>query len=124
MKINNYISSLLPVTNKNGIIEDMRLTKAEIVEHTEPAYKTAVELLSNWKFKSEPLKKVEATFSRMVKTKGNMIVVIHESIKDILSNLDHVEKLINSTFNEEMTSGGFTYKSTTLMQLSEGFVNY
>ena len=121
MRILNFIASLLPSFKRESVIEDMRLTRAELVEHTLPAYATAVSLLKNWKFKSKILEKQLDIFGRMVKGKGNPITVINDSFKDILENLDYVESVIDKTFNEEIAGSGLTYKATNLVQMSEAF---
>ena len=121
MKINNFIASLLPTFTKNRVIEDGRLTRSEILEHSEPAYKSAAELLGKWKFKSEEAKDIVETFDRMVKKdRGqNMIVTINNAWKDILENLDHVEKMVDKTLNIEIVGASMTYTAANLLQFNE-----
>lgn len=86
MKIINYITSLLPTFGKDRVIEDIRITRNEIKEATEPSYKNADVMYKGWTFKSAPLKEKLDTFKRMVKHGGgdNAIAVIHKGFKDIL----------------------------------------
>jgi hypothetical protein len=121
MKILSYIQSLLPSFKKDRVIEDIRLVRAEIIEHTGPSYKVATELLSKWKFKSPVLSKQISIFERMVKGEGNdnIVVTIDKSFKSILENLHIVENLINKMYNEEVVGKGFTYLKVNLLQFVE-----
>lgn len=119
MKIASYLASLLPSFGKDRVIEDCRLTRNEIVEFTHPAYHTAAPFFKGWKFKSALLENQSATFSRMVKTKGNIIETIEEGFKPILENLDQIEKLVAANYSEDVAGGGFTYLKANLLQLVE-----
>ena len=121
MKVLNFLTSLLPSLKKERIIEDLRLTRAEITEHTAPSYKTADDLLKNWKFKNPELEKYLDIFNRMVKTKGNYVSTVEASWKDILENLDYVEEQIAKTYNEEMAASGYTFLKANLLQMAEAY---
>lgn len=121
MKISSFISSLLPSFGKNQVLEDCRLTKAELTEHTQPSYDTAVTLLRTWKFKSSTLESHLATFGRMVKHQGsdNAIVTIQKSFKAVIENLVAVEELIQQTYSQEVAGTGLTYLKANLLQFVE-----
>ena len=121
MKVLNFLESLLPSIKKSRIEEEMRLCRAEITEHTAPAYKSAEELLGKWKFKSPDLQPHLEMFNRMVKTKGNFVTTVEASWKDIIENLDYVEEQIAKTYNEEMASAGYTYLKANLLQMSSAY---
>ena len=121
MKITNYLASLLPSFKKERVTEDCRLTRTEIKEFVLPAYEHAIPLLKSWKFKSAEMQSLIGTFDRMVKGSGgdNPIVTIHKGFKHILENLDHVEDMVEKTYNEEVAGGGFTYAKANLLQFVE-----
>lgn len=121
MKILNFITSLLPTFGKGRVTEDTRLTKSEIIEHTQPAYRLADELLGKWKFKSQEVKDLSDTFNRMVKVPHNqgMITCIYEAFKDILLNLEYSEKMVDKTFNIDVVGVGMTYHAANLLQFTE-----
>ena len=126
MKIMNFINSLLPTFGKNRVVEDLRLLRTEIIEHTEPAYNTASRLLSKWKFKSPQIIELSNTFNRMVKSGNkNLITTISESWPDILKNLTHAEELVDKTLNIEVVGASMTYSAVNLLQFCEavGFVS-
>lgn len=121
MKITAFIASLLPTFGKDSVLEDLRLTHGEYKEFTMPAYATAVPLLKNWKFKSEVVQDQFSRFGRMVRGSGNPVVVINNGFKDILENIEIVEKAIEKTYSEEVAGAGMTYSKSTLLQLAEAF---
>jgi hypothetical protein len=121
MKISNYLVSLLPSFHRNTVLEDCKITKTELKEATIPAYTTAVQLLHNWKFKSDIIQKHQDSFRRLVKTphSKNIVVAIHDSLNQIVENLTDVEDLIGKTFSEEVAGGGLTYAKANLLQFVE-----
>lgn len=120
MKIETFFKSLLPSFSKDTVLEDCRITKGEIKETVKPAYDEAVKLMKNWKFKSADIEVLGKEFSSLVKkTHGNMVVTIEMKIPMILANLDEVEDLIKSNFNEEVAAGGVTYLKAQLLQFVE-----
>ena len=127
MKILNFIAGLLPSFSKSRVIEDIRITRNEIKETTEPAYESAASLFTGWQFKSEQMKEMIEVFNRMVKRHGsdNMIVTISKGFKEIIENLNTVEKFIDKAYGEEISSNGITYYKAQILQLAEtiGFVS-
>lgn len=121
MKIAAFMASLLPSFTKDTVLEDLRLTHAEYKEFTIPAYATALPLMKSWKFKSEILDDQFSRFARMVKGSGNPVVVIHNNFKNIMENIEIVEKAIEKSYNEEVAGAGMTYSKSTLLQLAEAF---
>ncbi|EKD22685.1 MAG: Virion structural protein [uncultured bacterium] len=127
MKFSNFIQSLLPSFGKDRVLEDCRLTRAEIKEVTAPSYDAAMEFLKGWKFKSPEMEKLLSIFNRMVKGSGsdNAIVTIAKSFDAILKNLDHTEDRIAKLYNEDVAGAGITYQKANLLQFVEcvGFVS-
>lgn len=120
MKIAHFLASLLPSFGKEQVVEDIRLTRGELTEITEPAYKSAAEVFKSWRFKSKHLDDDFAQFKRMVKSgSDNMVVAIDKSLKTVVENLDTVDELINQTYNEEVAGAGLTYLKANLLQFVE-----
>lgn len=127
MRFANYIASLLPSFSKDRVIEDARLTRTEIKEHTAPSYEAAADLMKSWKFKSPQMEKPLGIFDRMVKSSGNdnFVVTIDKGFKVMLENLNHIEDQVSKTYNEEVAGGGLSYLKANLLQFVEciGFVS-
>lgn len=121
MKIAKYLSSLLPSFGRDQVLEDIRITHAEIKEFTQPSYESAAQLFKSWKFKSKVLEAQIATFGRMVPSAGreNIVGVIAKSWKPILENLDDVKDMVQRTYGEEVGGLGLTYLKANLLQFTE-----
>ena len=121
MKVTQFLASLLPSFGKETITDDIRLTRTEIVEHTQPAYDAAVPLFKGWKFKSVQLDAQLSIWQRMVKSPSgeNIVTTIQKGFKPMLENLEEVEGLIVRTFNAEIAGGGISYLKANLLQFCE-----
>lgn len=122
MKHSNLLNSLLPQFGKDRLLEDIRVTRSEIKEYTQPVYAQAAEMFRNWNFKSAKLKSLMASFARQIKQErnDNMVQTLAKVWKPVLENLDFLEDQVNRTFNEEVTALGLTYSKSTTIQLIEG----
>ena len=120
MKIENVISALLPTFKKDRVTEDIRVTRGEVVELIQP-YQQAAKLLANWKFKSEEVKEMFATFTRMVggKDSNNPIVHIAKHLPKIQANIDALEDLVVRGLSENVAAAGITYKQATLVKYTD-----
>lgn len=121
MDMQKLIHSLLPSMKKDQVTEDCRITKAEITEFTQPAYKLADALLQRHKFQSVELNQMFSVFSRNVKhsSNDNLVSVIYKSFKQIVSNLDDVNDLVEKTYQQELSGSGLTYFKANLLQYVE-----
>lgn len=123
-KFFEFVSGLLPNFDKDRVIEDIRLRRAEIKESTEPVYASAAPFLNRWTVKSAKLKELEVAFQRITHSRENMFVFIQKSFPDILKNLDEVERLVEKTYNEDVAGAGLSYLKANLLQfvVCTGFV--
>lgn len=120
MKVLQYLASLLPTFGRDQVLEDCRITRAEISEGTLPAYVAAAELFKGWKFKSKDLDQKFKTFARMTHSHGgNFVDQITKGLKQAVDNLTAVEDLIRKTYNEDVASAGLTYQKAQLLQFVE-----
>lgn len=119
MNIRKYLVSLLPSFGRAEVEEDIRITRSEIKEFTQPAYEQAVTVFRGWKFKSESLEPQLTTFGRMVKGHGNPIETINAGWKNVLENLDQAEFLIKAHVSNEIAGAGLTYLKGNLLQFIE-----
>lgn len=126
MKIPEFLISLLPTFSKDRIVEDCTLTRAEIVEITQPMYAIAAPDFKNHKFQSEHMKTILGHFDRSF-TSGseNFITKIEKGFKVMLANLDETKKIVEATYAEDAAGVGLTYLKANLLQIVEviGFVS-
>ena len=117
MKISEFLRKLLPSFGRDKIIEDCRLTRAEIEETLKPMYGQAAVFLKTWSFKSEEMQDRIDTWKGLVKSNGgNIIVTIDRGLPIMAENLTSIEELIKSSIGDEIVSAGLTYKKAQLIQ--------
>jgi hypothetical protein len=118
---------LLPSFAKSRIIEDIQVTRGEIKEFSAPAYAIAAPDFKGYKFKSDRIKPLADTFTRMCKPHSgdNLVTGIEKAFKPMLANLDEIEKLIEQVYGDDVGGATLTYQKANLLQLVEiiGFVS-
>lgn len=120
MKNDHYLASLLPTFSKERVLEDCRLTRAEIVDVSLPLYKTALNAFKGYKFKNEELQNFQEVFGRMVKGhKGGLLEGIHSALQDTVENLDEIVGLIDQVYNDDVAGAGLSYLKANLLQFTE-----
>lgn len=109
--------NLLPSFGRDRIIEDCRLTRAEIEETLKPMYGQAAIFLKTWSFKSTEMQDRIDTWKGLVKSNGgNIIVTIDRGLPIMAQNLTDVEELIKASYGDEVVAAGLTYKKAQLLQ--------
>lgn len=117
MSIRDFLRNLLPSFGRDRIIEDCRLTRAEIEETLKPMYGQAAVFLKTWQFKSEEMQDRIDTWKGLVKSNGgNIIVTIDRGLPAMIQNLNDVEELIKQSYGDEVVAAGLTYKKAQLLQ--------
>lgn len=119
MKILNYLTSLLPSFGRDQVLEDCRITRAEIADGTLHVYADAQDAFKG-KFKNKDLQAKAAQFTRMTHLgSGNFVAAVHKGLGQAVHNLNTVEDLIRKTYNEEVAGAGLTYLKANLLQFVE-----
>jgi len=123
-KFSDFLASLLPNFDKDRVLEDIRLRRGEIKETTRPAYEGAAPFLARWDVKSKEVKDLQTAFQRVTHSRDNMFTHIHKAFPAILENLEEVERLVETVYNEDVASAGLSYLKANLLQFVEctGFV--
>lgn len=121
MKIDKFLSSMLPSFEKTRVKEDIGLLREELKEVVLPVYDSAVKAMKKRDFRAEPIIAFNNDFTSSVKTatKGNFIVVIHESMRNAYENLDMLEVMIDKFYSDDVMRDGMTYLRINLLQYLE-----
>lgn len=121
MNIIDYIKSLLPNIKKNSIVEDARLSYAELSGVILPAYSEAEKFFTGWKFRSQVMKDYEKIFKRIVKSDSDtqMIVAISRAMQRIADNGIYMQDRIESTFETEVMAAGMSCIKVNLLRILE-----
>lgn len=123
MKPSDFFKSLLATFSRDRVLEDCRVTHAEIKDTVAPAYRQGAELMRNWQFRSDQVVSLEKIFKEEVDRKlrdGNLVVSIASGVPVVLDNLETLSKLSEDKLGEEITAQAMTYFRANLLQLVEG----
>ena len=120
MKLDQYLASLLPAFTKERVLEDCRMTSAELKETAIPLYDTAVKAFKGHKFKNEQVLDMQTVFGRVVKGHGGgLLVGVQSALEQTLKNLDEIESMVDRVYSEEVAGVGMTYLKANLLQFTE-----
>lgn len=122
MNFQQYIRSLLPSFGKSRVLDDIRLLKEELDSHTLPPYENAAKVLGRRsRFQARDIQEFAKRFDKEVKTRtrGNFIVVIHETLKNTAQLLDTVEKLADKAYSNDIIAAGMSYYMANLLRYLE-----
>lgn len=121
MKVINFLKSLLPNFAKQTVLEDIRTTRVILTAITIPAYQESMRIFGNRKLTNPSLLQDWEIYRRNVKgTSGsNTITAIEKSFKQMLTTLDHVEKLVEKDYNDDIEGMGVTYYKAAVLQMVE-----
>jgi hypothetical protein len=115
MKVEQYIATLAPSLRKDKILDDLGNVRKGLREATIPAYDALDTLFGKWSWRSEDMKSISSSFGRIAGSKG-MVPTILEALNNTARNLDVVEQMVISQFNEEVVSSALTYKKASILQ--------
>ena len=121
MSILNYLQGLLPVFGRDRLIEDLRMARTELLE-TRPALKLIVAELSTNNFKSPKIKnfqQVMGTYPAGQKPSENILQFVYRVIPNLVDNIDAVERLVKSEFQDTVASQGMDLRQLNLVQITD-----
>lgn len=121
MRIDKFVSSLLPSFKKDTLREDIANIREELVSRLTPVYGSAVQTLAKHQFTSREVVGFDRNWSRQVRTefRGNFIVVIHQTLLRLQENLPAIEKLVERYYMDDTYKDGLTYLKANLLQYIE-----
>jgi len=121
MNILAYVKSLLPSFSKNRVIDDARMSYAELEGSTVPSFAEAEKLFYNFKFRSQQMADFTTIFRRIAKQDANqnLIVGISKALERVLQNKDYVQDKIAANFEDEVIAEGITCVKANLLRVLE-----
>lgn len=120
MNIIDYIKTLLPRFGKDRVIEDARMIIAELENVTVPTWKTASEVLGDYKFKSKEMRDYERVFERIVKnSRFGLIPTIADTLENTVKVFKVLEDKAEKTFEEDILADGITLQKATILRSLE-----
>lgn len=120
MNIIDYIKTLLPRFGKDRVIEDARMITAELENVTVPTWKTASEVLGDYKFMSKEMRDYERVFERIVKnSRFGLIPTIADTLENTVKVFKVLEDKAEKTFEEDILADGITLQKATILRSLE-----
>lgn len=124
MKILDFIKALLPRLDKSNIIEDLRITEAELENIVIPNYKQATDHFKTNKFKSEANKEITNLFYRNFDLQGSsklssIIAEIDRRLPYIKNQLEYTLKRLSESLEEISVTEALTAKNAISIRAAD-----
>jgi hypothetical protein len=121
MYILDFIKNLLPHIDKNNIIEDTRITIAELENIVIPSYKVATEAFKTTKINSSTNKTRTDVFYRNIDLQGypkqdNLVAEIYRRLPLIKDNLTYLLTLAEELFERDIINEGLSAKKAIILR--------
>jgi hypothetical protein len=118
MKVDKFLSTLLPSFERSKVKEDIGLLREELKDVVLPVYDSAVKVMKNRKFLAQPIVEFDKHFKDNVKTpfRGNFIVVTHQALDNAYKNLDMLEEMVEKYYTDEIFRDALTYLKINILQ--------
>lgn len=123
MKLYDFAKRLLPSLEKNRIVEDLRVTLAELENSVVPNYSTASEFFKLNKIKSDELKDQSDIFYRNLSDKSSkqssVIADVYKRLPNLIENAKYIQGLVESELERDMIREGLTARKVLLIRGAE-----
>ena len=121
MRIQDFITSLLPSFEVDRVKKDILTLREELKTTTIPGYVDGAKYFKTNKVKSPLVQEYQKNFDSVVKTsiRGSYIEVTAEVFQKLPENLDALERLVDRYFANDVIAKGMTYLKVNLLQYVE-----
>jgi hypothetical protein len=123
MKLYDFAKRLLPSLEKNRVVEDLRVTIAELENSVVPNYSQGSEFFKLNKVKSDALKDLSDIFYRNLTDKSSkqssMIADIYKRLPNLIENTKRIQQLVESELERDMIREGLTASKIAIIRAAE-----
>lgn len=121
MVLLDFIKTLVPHLSKNDVLEDIRITKNELVSTTIPSLEQGAAHFNTTKMNSDDNKALSLLFFRNYdlagsKSSSSIIAEINSKIGNMLKNLEFIEKEFDAVVGADIITDGITVKKAILLR--------
>lgn len=125
MKIVDFVKGLLPALEKNQVLEDLRVTMAELENILQPNFKTASDFFKSSKHSSNQVKYISETFYKNLDSGGiakqpNFIGEVAVRTKNLQDNARYIYEQIEKIMERDIIHDGLTAKKALLIRAASG----
>jgi hypothetical protein len=123
-KLISYVKALLPRLDKDQVIEDLRVTVAELDSVVSVSYSAASDFFRSHKFKSSINQNLSADFYRAFDLQGaskqnNFVTEIARRLPYIKDNAVYIQAQVEALFERDILNEGLTAKKALLVRASD-----
>jgi hypothetical protein len=121
MKIDKYLSSMLPNFSKQRMLEDLNVMREELRENTLPPLQAIERSFGKRKWSSDWVKAFDEAFSKdtHIRYSGNFLTGMVQTMENVEKNMDVVERLIGEYYADDVLRDAMTILRVNLMQYLE-----
>jgi hypothetical protein len=123
MKLFDFAKNLLPSIEKNRVLEDLRITLAEIENSVLPNYSTATEFFKLNRIKSDKLKDLSDDFYRSLSDRSmkqsSFIADIYRRLPNLVENTKLIQSQIELVLESDAIREGLSAKKILLIRAAE-----
>lgn len=122
MKLQKFISLMLPTFEKGRLIEELQVVRNEIKEITLPPLREASEFYRVGKLKSKQALNYDHNFLRIApiqKVSGNYLSVSYHVLATLDEKLNVLGKLIDHAFSKDVGSSSISFLRANILQYLE-----
>jgi hypothetical protein len=123
MKLYDFAKRLLPSLEKNRIIEDLRVTLAEIENSVVSNYSVATEFFKMNRMKSSEVKDISDEFYRNINDKSikqsSVIADIYRRLPNLVENTKYLATLIEAEMEQDVIRDGMTARKILMVRAAE-----
>lgn len=118
MNVLQFLRSMLPSFKRNDVSERLRVIRDELVNQTLPPYETASNDLRSQSSKSKVFVDFDKAFVKGVGSpfRGNFLDQTVQILKNLQSNFDYIENLVDKNYSQDIVVAGITYKRAQILQ--------
>lgn len=122
MKINMFLTQVLPNFSKASMKKSLDETKKELREETLPQFKSASQSgFDKRQWKAEVNMSFQTTFDNGVRghQRGNMLAATHRILQNLEKTFPTIEKLTDDYFSNDVVREAITFLGVNLIQFQE-----
>lgn len=123
MKLYDFAKGLLPSLEKNRVVEDLRVTLAELENSVLPNYSQGSEFFKLNKIKSDALKDLSDIFYRNITDKSakqsSIIADVYKRLPNLIENTKRIQELVEANLERDMIREGLTASKITIIRAAE-----
>jgi len=122
MKIQKFLSLMLPTFERSRLTEELSVLRAEVDEITLPPYLSVKEHYGRSKLHAKQCQNYDREFAKKISPKlanANYLYAVSTVLEGLGERLDTIEKMVNKAFAQDVGSSAISFTRANLIQYLE-----